>query len=875
MQMQIGDWGHLFVIITFFSSLVAAFSYYKSVSCDPEDLGAKKSWKRFARIWFGVHAFSVLGIVAALFFIIHDHHYEYHYAWSHSSNHLPIEYMVSCFWEGQEGSFLLWIFWDVVLGAILLVINKDWETPVMAVFCLVQAFLASMIIGVVFPWIDMKIGSSPFMLLKETMPDLPVYKINPDYIPEDGRGLNPLLQNYWMVIHPPTLFLGFATTLVPFAFVVAGLWLKKYKEWIRPALPWALFSAMVLGTGILMGGYWAYETLNFGGYWNWDPVENAVYVPWLVLVASIHTMIIFRNSSAALKTAMILVMSSFLLILYSTFLTRSGILGESSVHSFTDLGLSGQLLLYLVTFIGLTIWLLAKRWKEIPTTEKESSMYSREFWIFIGVTVLSLSAFQVIATTSIPVYNAILNSFNKIWSHWDISWLHIDSRLAPPADQEKHYSDWQIWFAIAVALLSGVGQMFWWTKMTGKQIWDKLFIPVLLSLLIATLVILLGGLTKEVTTGTGEFPLYKRIGYILLLTVSVFSIISNLIVFISVVKNNIKLTGGAISHIGVALMLIGILFSSGCTKVISLNNTGMPYRKDFPDEVNAENVLLFRGTPENMGSKYRLTYKGTRVVAKDYPGYVNKDSIYGTNDPYKVITRRDLIKGTKTYFKKGDTLEINPENTYYEVLCKNKDGKEFTMYPRLQKNPRMGSIPSPDIERFIDRDLYSHLSVVPTDEEEKEWGKPETQLMHLKDTVFINDYVAVLEDVERIEHLHGANIDSNDIALKAHIHILGPSGQIYPLHPIYVVDMKEGKEAYVPETLNDLGIRVVFKGVNPGERAFSFEFTSSQRDYIILKAIEKPMINILWIGTVLLVLGLFIAILRRYNEFAKMRDKVA
>ncbi|MBC7488051.1 MAG: cytochrome c biogenesis protein CcsA [Cytophagaceae bacterium] len=873
MQLQIGDWGHLFVIISFFSSLVAAFSYYKNVNSDPEDLGSKKSWKRFARIWFGVHAFSVLGIITSLFFIIHDHHYEYHYAWSHSSNHLPVEYMISCFWEGQEGSFLLWIFWDVILGGLLLTINREWEAPVMAVFCAVQAFLASMIIGVVLPFIDLKIGSSPFMLLKEVMPDIPKYANDPNFIPEDGRGLNPLLQNYWMVIHPPTLFLGFATTLVPFAFVVAGLWLKKYKEWIRPALPWALFSALILGTGILMGAYWAYETLNFGGYWNWDPVENAVYVPWLILVASIHTMIIFRNSSAALKTSMILVMSSFLLILYSTFLTRSGILGESSVHSFTDLGLSGQLLIYLLTFIGLTIWLLYVRWKEIPTTDKEASMYSREFWVFMGVTVLSLAAFQVIATTSIPVYNAVLNSLNSIWDSLSISWLHTDSRIAPPVDQEKHYSDWQIWFAIAIALLSGAGQLFWWAKMTGKQIWDKLFIPVLLSLLLATLIILLGGLTKD--GAPSEFPIYKRVGYIILLTAAIFSIISNLIIFVSVVKNNIKLTGGAIAHIGVALMLIGILYSSGYTKIISLNNSGMPYRKDFPDEVNAENVLLFRSTPETMGSKYRLTYKGPRVQVEGFPGYINKDSITTTMDPYKVIARRDLIKNGDTYFKKGDTLETNPENTYYEVQYKNKDGKEFVLYPRLQKNPRMGSIPSPDIERFADRDLYSHLSVVPIDEEEREWGKPELQFMRIKDTVFVNDYVAVLDDVERIEHISGAHVDSSDIALKAHLHILGPDGQVFPLHPIYVLNIEEKRVGYVPETLSDLGIRVVFHQINPDQQGFTFEFTSCQRDYIILKAIEKPMINLLWIGSLLLVLGLFIAILRRYNEFAKMKNKAA
>src|SRR5690606_37464903 len=155
--------------------------------------------------------------------------------------------------------------------------------------------------------------------------DAPIFQTNPDSVPEDGTGLNPLLQNYWMVIHPPFLFMGFAATLVPFAYLIAGLWTKRYTEWVRPALPWSLFAAAVLGTGILMGAYWAYETLNFGGYWNWDPVENAVYIPWLVLLAAIHVMALYRKNKAGLRTAAVLIVASFILILYSTFLTRSGI----------------------------------------------------------------------------------------------------------------------------------------------------------------------------------------------------------------------------------------------------------------------------------------------------------------------------------------------------------------------------------------------------------------------------------------------------------------------------------------------------------------------------------------------------------------------
>ena len=201
----IGDLGHLFVIIAFVSALVATYAYFKA--SNTKDL-TKEGWIKYARTLFYVHGIAVLGIIFSLFYIIYNHYFEYHYAWSHSSRDLPVYYMISCFWEGQEGSFLLWIFWHVVLGAILIRTNKFWEAPIMTVFAVVQTFLVSMILGVVI--FNVKIGSSPFILLRDAM-DAPIFDINPDFIPEDGTGLNPLLQNYWMVVHPPMLFLGFTS----------------------------------------------------------------------------------------------------------------------------------------------------------------------------------------------------------------------------------------------------------------------------------------------------------------------------------------------------------------------------------------------------------------------------------------------------------------------------------------------------------------------------------------------------------------------------------------------------------------------------------------------------------------------------------------
>jgi cytochrome c-type biogenesis protein CcmF len=164
----------------------------------------------------------------------------------------------------------------------------------------------------------------------------------PNYLDfvKDGMGLNVLLRNYWMVIHPPVLFLGFALTLVPFGFAYGALTSKKFGDWVKPALPWVLLNACVLGMGIMMGGKWAYESLSFGGYWAWDPVENASLVPWLILIAGLHTMLVYNHTGHSLKASFLFIILAFAFVLYSTFLTKTGVLGDASVHSFYRSGKS-------------------------------------------------------------------------------------------------------------------------------------------------------------------------------------------------------------------------------------------------------------------------------------------------------------------------------------------------------------------------------------------------------------------------------------------------------------------------------------------------------------------------------------------------------
>ncbi len=850
----IGNLGHLCIIVSFVTAIVATFGYWKSLQAS--QLNDEEQWKKLARYAFFVHGASVIGVIASLYTIIYNHYFEYQYAWSHSSKALPVYYIVSCFWEGQEGSFLLWIFWHALLGLILIKTNKSWESPLMVIFAAVQAFLCSMILGVVLPGIELKIGSSPFLLMREAMPDLPVWKMNPNFVPEDGRGLNPLLQNYWMVIHPPTLFLGFATTLIPFAYAIAGLWRGEFKSWIRPALPWSLFSAAVLGIGIIMGGYWAYETLNFGGYWNWDPVENASFVPWLVLVGAIHCMIIYKTNESALRISFILVIATFVLVLYSTFLNRSGVLGEASVHSFTDLGLSGQLLLYLFFFLIVAVVLLMIRWKKIPTTEQEVSTYSREFWIFMGATTLCLSSFQIIAATSLPVYNKIVEALGFV------------SKLAPPADAPAYYSKFQLWFAVAIAVFSGTGQFFWWKKIKKENLSQYLLTPALVALILTFV-----GVFATTKLQIGNF--FEQPTYIVLLFATVFSLFTNGSILLSILKGNYRLSGGAITHIGVAMMLLGILFSSGYSKVVSLNTSGFAisnkdeaFTKDN-DKENKENVVLWLNTPLPMGD-YTLTYKGVRLEGRELPEYLKPSQVELVENDFHAVALEDIVQTGKKYYSKGDTLPIFPENKFYEIDFRDKTGKITTLYPRFQINKKMGNAASPALKHNALGDLYTYVALAPN-LEEREWSKTENFTVAVKDTFFLNDFVAVLDEVKTISNFEGQALQSTDAAVQAKILIVGKDFQPHPIYPVFAI--KDGMVAMPPVENEEVGVRARFANIDPQTGKFTFAINTTQRDFIVLKAIEKPLINVLWIGTLVLTLGFIIAIIRRYREFKLMRDK--
>jgi len=228
-----------------------------------------------ARAGFHTAVTAVFLASAALLILILKHQFQFEYVWAYSSRDLPFGLLASTFYAGQEGSFLLWTLMIAVIGIVLLSYTqkRDNEREVMGAYAAIMAFLLLLILV-----------KTPFALHEG------------GGTPADGRGLNPLLQNFWMQIHPPILFLGFAGMAPPFALALAALIRRRYQEWVTAALPWLVGGSLLLGLGIALGGFWAYETLGWGGWWGWDPVENSSLIPWLVSVAAIHTMLPQKRS---------------------------------------------------------------------------------------------------------------------------------------------------------------------------------------------------------------------------------------------------------------------------------------------------------------------------------------------------------------------------------------------------------------------------------------------------------------------------------------------------------------------------------------------------------------------------------------------------
>jgi cytochrome c biogenesis factor len=775
-----GQLGHLFAVLSFVSALLAAVAFFQATQNSTSP--AYPGWRNLGRYAFFFHGAATLVVIGVLFWILTGKMYEYQYAWANISDDLPTRYVFSAFWKEQQGSFLLWSFWHIGLGAVLIFRAGRWETPVMTVIAVAEVFIASMLLGLYFG--DTRFGASPFDLLRHTM-DAPIFE-QADYLSKiKGNGLNPLLQNYWMTIHPPTLFLGFASTIVPFAFAIAGLWTREHKAWLKPALSWSLFSSGILGIGILMGAAWAYEALSFAGYWAWDPVENTSLVPWLTLVAGIHTNLIARNTGYSIRSTYGFYLLTFILILYSTYLTRSGVLGDTSVHAFTEMGLGLQLLLFIGIFsmVGLVLWMT--RYNEIPEGANEEKTSSREFWMFIGALVLLFSAVLMTGATSLPVVNKIFGS---------------DFALKDPVE---HHNRYQLWIAVFMGLLSGLAiwmrygerslyregvpalsvsekalvkymvyagavlglafglwplrnnlgaaltspqtlvSLFPWLMLgvpvvallqlqffiTRRAYWTSLTKKMILHLSIATLGALALTALNTLWIDVRAWQLFA------MLFAGMFALVSNADYLVSVLKGNIKLAASAVSHTGFGILLLGILSTGLGKDWISVNTFAMDgLIEGADDEALRRSVILMKDAPMPMRG-FTATY-----------------------------TKDTVERQTRTF-----TVEFQRRDE-----SGNPTGENFTLYPNVMYDRQFSKVVAnnPSTQHYWNYDVFTLVSSLPKGELDPEFAKSQDDSLQfvsytavVGDTIFTKGHYLLVDGVTKSPQHPDYRAEKGDLAI--------------------------------------------------------------------------------------------------------------
>ncbi|MGH7906673.1 MAG: heme lyase CcmF/NrfE family subunit [Candidatus Binataceae bacterium] len=448
------------------------------------------------------------------------------YVASYSSTTLPTVYKIAALWGGQQGSLLFWTWLLSIFTAIVAYQNRRKNPQIAPYALMVMAGIAIFFLGM------LNFVTRPFDLLAT--------------IPAQGTDLNPLLQNYWMAIHPPSLYTGYVSASVPFAFGAGALMTGKLDDtWIRTTRRWAIFSCFFLRLGNLFGARWAYEELGWGGYWAWDPVENAAFMPWLVMTAYLHSVMIQERKDMLKIWNLVLIGMAFLLTLFGTFLTRSGVI--SSVHSFTQSGLGPYFLIFLIVIAVLYTALLLSRVKQLRSPAEFESYLSREAAFLFNNLMLVGIAFCVFWGTVFPVLSDAVRG--------------VKITVGPPFFNRVNGP-----LALGLIFLMGVGPLIAWRRTSPRNLARNFASPAIIG----------------VAAGLIAFGMGLREWYVLTaLSLAAFVLGTVTVEFgrgvsarrhmvnetparalVNLVAKNNRRYGGYIIHVGVVLAFIGIVGSS-------------------------------------------------------------------------------------------------------------------------------------------------------------------------------------------------------------------------------------------------------------------------------------------------------------------------
>jgi cytochrome c-type biogenesis protein CcmF len=476
--------------------------------------GHEPSGKTFRLAYHGMSA-ALLGASVLLMMAILTHDFRFDYVIGYSSRDMPTIYLISAFWAGQAGTYLLWALMGAGIGYLLFRKHSWRPAAVMACYVPTIGFQLALMLN--------KHGN-PFTLAPQT--------------PPDGRGLNLLLQDPWMASHPPLVFLGYVAATIPAVLALVAIWKRDEKGWLSPAIRWTMSAFVLLGFGIILGGFWAYKVLGWGGYWGWDPVENASLVPWIVLIALAHGLLVQRKAGSLHRSNLWLALSAYVLVIYGTFLTRSGVLADVSVHSFPAGSIYQLLVVILLAVIGVSVYAMTRR--KGPSGKEVAWTLSWPLILSLSVGLLLISAVFVLIGTSWPMVSFSDSAGSMFES---LGWGALkESAIRPP-----WYNAVSLPLYIVLFGFLAIGPFLAWAFHNGQGIARKLM-P---SLVVAT-------------AGTGAAYYFggRGAGVLLLFFMALAALTSNVIRLVLVGRHHMLHTGAALAHVGFAMMFVGIVASS-------------------------------------------------------------------------------------------------------------------------------------------------------------------------------------------------------------------------------------------------------------------------------------------------------------------------
>ncbi len=556
--------------------------------------GSYAAWKRRRRLALSAQnallaAFPVT-LVAAIILVVAlaRRDMTFVYVWQHTSHKLPLGYALSAFWGGQEGSLLLWLLVLTGYAGLAVWLNRrsrelvTWTVPV---FGLVAVFFSFMLCFV----------SSPF---------------NVQPLPTDGgRGMDPSLQNPYMLAHPPLLYLGYVGLTVPFAFAMGALLSGRTDErWIVATRRWTLAAWTFLGVGQLVGAHWAYVEIGWGGYYAWDPVENAALMPWLAATAFLHSVMIQEKRGMLKVWNMILVALAFNLSLFGTFLTRSGVI--SSIHSFSKSSIGGWFLAFLALMVVLSVMLIRWRLPLLRTKTKLESLVSREATFLYNNLLLVALALTILWGVLYPILSEAVRGESRSVS-------------------KPYYDFFLHTFGLPLLLLMGLGPLVAWRRASLRSLGKTFVIPFAVAVVTGVVLLALGFGSSWPGLLTYTFSAFVGAS-IVLEFVRGRSAAGGIVRLIS---RNRRRYGGYIVHAAVVLLAIGIAGSSAY-------------------QTQRERIL--RPGESMQAAGYTLTYTALDAVkGSNYTGYRAQLAVTGHGQRFR------LDPGANDYFIEGTHNEAS------------------------------------------------------------------------------------------------------------------------------------------------------------------------------------------------------------------------